>query len=1013
MEKFIGAETWGLRPVVEFLPTLLLISLCLFFIALVDYLWSINKTVAFVVLAFSLVGMVAYWFTVIAAAISLQSPFQTSASIATRKIAIKTNDLVRRLILPVIRRLSRKARVLGHEVYKNVWAPLKSIPLGSVRRKGSMVADGRFLPAARHIFLKFKNFLECLIARIREAARSGAITQHDTLEEQRGDEQSRASVRGLRCTSPELLDPISRMIFVWTKVKRRLPGFHARARSLTTESKASWEGELHARSVLWMLEVANEEEDLVSIAENLPALHNLEVVQLIARSPLFLRLVSRYRDSVTFGHPNALPFTRAVAHVFGADPMRCYRMIWAGLASSEGVDHELADFLQGNDRLSPDVAALHGSITALCCRCFRDSFRSGSGRGLSNHDILVFEAFEAAATFKYPAKRAIFEVPGKRAISSMGDVQRTTALSAMTLVALSGVSDQIEMLIEAMPEDDAFFNLASLTIRGIESITREVPLQDRLEEVWLARTGQNTGYFMKAAIECDAANATPEQLLSFATLLRQFSRHHPKAGIRNISQLLTIPWKTVLHDEAPRVWVASEIFSLSITSGPPSYPGKKVAGHEAAKWLHTVAGNLSRTALALINHANLEFPSRRGKRALRSYLLQLLVSLDCSDLVGEWNIEEPQVRAIAQALITLEAGPSEATSDRDISSLLRIFIRILYILSLSDRRYLLSNPSIVSLLSAAMASRTRVKSNFRVFLRGVDKTDELESFDTSPAVFKLLDCAGAHLILSDSIGSPFMGVTGQLGCAVVENLKENILKGSMDITELYDLQGLVGWLTESARRDASLAMSFMEAGVAFLFMQGLSNGQSRRMERGGEKQKIIKERILLLLGLLYTATRATSYPERQTLAKEKRRLKAEEYGAVANKAEFTTLAEYMEEFMQTRNTSQMTNPDVRLLFRQTFLVVECAFIFEPEAASAAKLDLASEGLVDWLIETQCEEWVHQELQLDWLRARNAYAGSMQPDEHDQVWCGGEGDGDFSPLEEESKVLRIANDPDKD
>ncbi|KAG8880615.1 hypothetical protein FRB97_000663 [Tulasnella sp. 331] len=45
-EKFAGAEKWGLHPVVETLATLLLVSLALFFIALTDYLWTVEKKVA-------------------------------------------------------------------------------------------------------------------------------------------------------------------------------------------------------------------------------------------------------------------------------------------------------------------------------------------------------------------------------------------------------------------------------------------------------------------------------------------------------------------------------------------------------------------------------------------------------------------------------------------------------------------------------------------------------------------------------------------------------------------------------------------------------------------------------------------------------------------------------------------------------------------------------------------------------------------------------------------------------
>lgn len=85
-EKYIGAEAWGLSPVVEFLPTLLLISLILFFIALVDYLWTINLPVALTVMGFSVVGLLAFNMTVLAAVIDVNCPYQTSISTSLRMV---------------------------------------------------------------------------------------------------------------------------------------------------------------------------------------------------------------------------------------------------------------------------------------------------------------------------------------------------------------------------------------------------------------------------------------------------------------------------------------------------------------------------------------------------------------------------------------------------------------------------------------------------------------------------------------------------------------------------------------------------------------------------------------------------------------------------------------------------------------------------------------------------------------------------------------------------------------
>lgn len=85
-EKFLRANRWALKVVVDILPTLLLMSLALFFIALADYLWTINRPVALVVLAFAAAGAVGYSFASVAAAIDRYRPFQTSVAYSIRTV---------------------------------------------------------------------------------------------------------------------------------------------------------------------------------------------------------------------------------------------------------------------------------------------------------------------------------------------------------------------------------------------------------------------------------------------------------------------------------------------------------------------------------------------------------------------------------------------------------------------------------------------------------------------------------------------------------------------------------------------------------------------------------------------------------------------------------------------------------------------------------------------------------------------------------------------------------------
>ncbi|KAG9021517.1 hypothetical protein FRB95_002002, partial [Tulasnella sp. JGI-2019a] len=86
--KFMGAEGWGLQSIVEFLPTLLLVSLGLFFAALVDYLWNINRRVAIVVLVFAAVGAGINICMGMAAIIWPRCPFRTSLSVSFRRLSL-------------------------------------------------------------------------------------------------------------------------------------------------------------------------------------------------------------------------------------------------------------------------------------------------------------------------------------------------------------------------------------------------------------------------------------------------------------------------------------------------------------------------------------------------------------------------------------------------------------------------------------------------------------------------------------------------------------------------------------------------------------------------------------------------------------------------------------------------------------------------------------------------------------------------------------------------------------
>ena len=82
--KLDGLEGWYFHLVIETLPLMLQLALLLLGCALSRHLWVISHTVAGVILAFTLFGVVCYIFFTLVAAFSYDCPYQTPPSIMAR-----------------------------------------------------------------------------------------------------------------------------------------------------------------------------------------------------------------------------------------------------------------------------------------------------------------------------------------------------------------------------------------------------------------------------------------------------------------------------------------------------------------------------------------------------------------------------------------------------------------------------------------------------------------------------------------------------------------------------------------------------------------------------------------------------------------------------------------------------------------------------------------------------------------------------------------------------------------
>jgi len=82
--KFDGLGQWPFRLFIESLPIMLQVTLLLLTCGLSPYMWSVNTSVACVVISFTVIGFLFYIGIVVAGTSSYECPFQTPASIALR-----------------------------------------------------------------------------------------------------------------------------------------------------------------------------------------------------------------------------------------------------------------------------------------------------------------------------------------------------------------------------------------------------------------------------------------------------------------------------------------------------------------------------------------------------------------------------------------------------------------------------------------------------------------------------------------------------------------------------------------------------------------------------------------------------------------------------------------------------------------------------------------------------------------------------------------------------------------
>jgi hypothetical protein len=85
-EKLDGLQKWHFHLAIESLPVMLQLALLLLGCALSQYLWTISRAVAGVVIAVTVLGVTLYVFLTLAATLYYNCPYQTPPSTLTRTL---------------------------------------------------------------------------------------------------------------------------------------------------------------------------------------------------------------------------------------------------------------------------------------------------------------------------------------------------------------------------------------------------------------------------------------------------------------------------------------------------------------------------------------------------------------------------------------------------------------------------------------------------------------------------------------------------------------------------------------------------------------------------------------------------------------------------------------------------------------------------------------------------------------------------------------------------------------
>ncbi|KAG8881878.1 hypothetical protein FRB98_004071 [Tulasnella sp. 332] len=475
-EKWLGSRRWRLRPIVESLPTLLLISLALFFFALGDLLWATSRPVAVVFIVFAAIGVTLYGVTVVAAAVDVDCPFQTTISTLVRGIALAALPILcaiypHLLVQDVIATRMRQLATTGYEVGARLSSSLQEVTMQAAN----------YLKRWRSSYLNTWNTAWSRLWRSSQSEDNHRIQE----SRQRHDREARLAA---------------------------------------AEMELEWRETNYAQAMIWMLENATEPEDLLLTAENIPFLSRIRTAGLVASSAHLPRLVREFEGAIAAmeytswrlaGPPthavlaagedarmnaeaSALVYGHAIAHACLADPGRSWKAVLDTLTWAVGeMLHR-----HGGD---------HAQVEAICL-------------ALS----VCGERFQSQS-----ASAVLNEYWNLRSDQTLMRVQPATSLLVARLFKVSDIGLDVGLLKNEKAHSDAFFSLVCMEIVELAEGTRK-PFEERLKDVWDVRHSTRLSRTMQDALRAHDLLITRHHdrrgMLDLHTsLLSAFRAFHSKA----------------------------------------------------------------------------------------------------------------------------------------------------------------------------------------------------------------------------------------------------------------------------------------------------------------------------------------------------------------------------------------------------------------------------------------------------------------------------------------------------